>query len=81
MGAISAQIQDGKERAICYASKAPSRSQMNYSAIKRELLAVVHFTRHFKHYLLGRRFVLRTPKHNFNDPDGLAARWLETGSN
>ena len=83
MGAVLAQVQDGKERAICYASKALSRSQMNYSATKRELLAVVHFTRHFKHYLLGRKFILRTDHsalrwlHNFKDPDGLVARWLE----
>ena len=83
MGAVLAQVQDGKERAICYASKALSRSQMIYSATKRELLAVVHFTRHFKHYLLGRKFILRTDHsalrwlHNFKDPDGLVARWLE----
>ena len=83
MGAVLAQVQDGKERAICYASKALSRSQMNYSATKRELLVVVHFTRHFKHYLLGRKFILRTDHsalrwlHNFKDPDGLVARWLE----
>ena len=83
MGAVLAQVQDGKERAICYASKALSKSQVNYSATKRELLAVVHFTRHFKHYLLGRKFILRTDHsalrwlHNFKDPDGLVARWLE----
>ena len=53
MGAVLAQLQDGKERAICYASKAFSKSQRNYSATKREVLAIVTFTRHFKHYLLG----------------------------
>ena len=53
MGAVLAQIPDGKERAICYASKAFSKSQTNYSATKRELLAIETFTRHFKHYLLG----------------------------
>ena len=40
MGAVLAQVQDGKERAICYASKAFSKSQTNYSATKRELLAL-----------------------------------------
>ena len=47
MGAVLAQIQDGKERAICYASKAFTKAQTNYSATKRELLAIVQFTRHF----------------------------------
>ena len=49
MGAVLSQVQDKKERAICYASKAFSKSQTNYSATKRELLAIVTFTRHFKH--------------------------------
>ena len=50
---------------------------------KRELLAIVNFTRHFKHYLLGRKFQIVTDHrtlqwlHNFKDPDGLTARWLE----
>ena len=83
MGAVLAQVQDGKERAICYASKAFSKSRTNYSATKRELLASVTFTRHFKHYLLGRKFKIVTDHralqwlHNFKDPDGLTARWLE----
>ena len=32
MGAVLAQVHDGKERAICYASKAFSKPQTNYSA-------------------------------------------------
>ena len=93
MGAVLSEVQDGKERAICYASKAFSKSlqtnfqtkrfQANYSATKRELLAIVTFTRHFKQYLLGRKFKIVTDHralqwlHNFKDPDGLTARWLE----
>ena len=83
MGAVLAQVQDGKERAYCYASKSFSNSQTNYSATKRELLAIVTFTRHFKHYLLGRKFKIVTDHralqwlHNFKDADGLTARWLE----
>ena len=83
IGAVLAQVQDGKEGAICYASKGFSKSQMNYSAKKRELLAIVTFTRHFKHYLLGGKFKIVTDHralqwlHNFKDPDELTARWLE----
>ena len=83
MGAVLAQVQDGKERAVCYASKAFSKSQTNYSATKREPSAIVTFTRLFKHYLLGRKFKIFTDHgalqwlHNFKDPDGLTARWLE----
>ena len=83
MGAVLSQVQDGQERAICYASKAFSKTQTRYSATKRELLAVVNFTRHFKHYLLGHKFTIITDHralkwlHNFKDPDALTARWLE----
>ena len=83
MGAVLAQVQDGKERAICYASKSLSKSQTKYSATRRELLALVTFTRHFRHYLLGQKFTKATDHsalqwlHSFKDPDGITARWLE----
>ena len=83
MGAVLAQVQDGLERAICYASKAFSKSQTKYSTTRRELLSIVTFTRFFRHYLLGRKFTLVTDHralqwlHNFKDPDGITTRWLE----
>ena len=83
MGAVLAQEQDGLERAICYASKALSKTQSKYSAKRREHLAIVTFTRHFRHYLLGRKFTIVTDHralqwlHNFKDPDGKTSRWLE----
>ena len=83
MGAVSAQVQDEKECAICYACKAFSKSQTKHSATKREPLTNVTFTRHFKHYLLRRKFKSVTDHralqwlHIFKDPDRLTARWLE----
>ena len=59
------------------------RSHKQITQQRRELLAIVTFTRHFKHYLLGRRFKIVTDHrvlqwlHNFEDPDGLTTRWLE----
>ena len=83
MEAVLFQVQDGKKRAFRYASKAFSKSRTNYSATERELSAIVTFTRHFKHYLLGRKLKIVTDHralqwlHYFKDPDGLTARWLE----
>ena len=83
MGAVLARVQDGKQQAICFSSKAFSKSQTNYSATKRELFSIVTFTRHFKHYLIGRNFKIVTDHralqwlHNFKDPDGLTAPWRE----
>ena len=81
MGAVLAQVQNGQERANCYASKVLTKAQTRYSATKRELIAVVNFTK--KHYLLGQKFLIVTDHralqwlHNFEDPDALTARWLE----
>ena len=83
MGAVLARVQDGKERGIWYASKAFSKSQTNYSATKRETLAIVTFIRHFKHYLPRRRFKKMIDHralqwlHSFKDPSGPTAKWLE----
>ena len=83
IGAVLAEVQNGLERVICYASKSLNKAQSCYSTTKRELLAIVNYTRHFKHYLLGRRFKIITDHralqwlHNFKDPDALTARWLE----
>ena len=83
IGAVLAQVQNGLERVFCYASKSLNKAQSRYSTTKRELLAIVNYTRQFKHYLLGRRFKIITDHralqwlHNFKDPDALTARWLE----
>jgi len=41
-------------------SKKLDKAQLNYSVTDKELLGVVKATEHFRRYLLGRRFVLRT---------------------
>eukprot|EP00731_Ephydatia_muelleri_P027663 Em0019g536a len=84
IGAVLSQVDDsGAERVICYASRSLSRQEQRYCVTRRELLAVVEFTQHFRHYLLGRKFILRTDHgslvwlRNFKEPEGQLARWLE----
>ena len=60
IGAELLQVQNGLERLIAFGSFVLDSAQRNYCTTKKELLAVVRFTRHFKHYLLGRRFTMRT---------------------
>lgn len=56
---------------------------MKYCVTKKELLAVVSFVKYFRHYLYGRKFLIRTDHGslrwllNFKQPDGQLARWLE----
>ena len=61
MGAILSQRgDDGLERVIEFASKSNSPSESSYSSYQGELLAVVFAVKHWRRYLLGRRFLLET---------------------
>ena len=83
MGEVLAQMHDGKERSICHASESLSKSQTKYSNTRRGMLALVTFTSHFRHYLLGQTPTAVTDQrafqwlHNFRDPIGRTARWFE----
>ena len=74
-------MQEGQERVIAYASKTLSKSQKRYCTIDRELLALVLFVKHFRHYLWGHRFVVRTDHSaltwllSFHEPEGKLARF------
>ena len=83
IGAELLQVQKGVERVIAFGSFSLHHAQRKYCTTRRELLAVVRFTGHFKHYLLGRQFLVRTDHHSlvwlmrFRHLDGVMARWLE----
>ena len=83
IGAVLSQMQGGQEKVIAYASRTLSKSERKYCVTKKELLAVVHFVKYFRHYLYGRQFLVRTDHSslrwflNFKNPEGQLARWLE----
>ena len=83
IGAVLSQIQEDAERVICYGSYVLTPAQRKYCVTKRELLAVVRFTRQYRHYLLGRKFLLRTDHNSltwllrFKYIEGQFARWIE----
>src|SRR5580693_4621484 len=82
-GAVLSQVQDGQERVIAYASRSLSKSERNYCVTRKELLAVVFYLKHFRVYLLGRRFLIRSDHsalqwlRKMPQPVGQQARWLE----
>ncbi|KAK3084611.1 hypothetical protein FSP39_016239 [Pinctada imbricata] len=83
VGGELSQVQDGVERTIGYSSAVLQPAQRKYCTTRKELLAVVLFTRTFRHYLLGRKFTVRTDHNSlvwltkFKYPQGQLARWLE----
>ena len=83
IGAVLSQVQDGKERVVAYGSFVLSTAQRNYCVTRRELLAIVVFTKHYRHYLLGNKFKVRTDHNSliwlmrFKNIEGQLARWIE----
>ncbi|KAL5019435.1 hypothetical protein ScPMuIL_003480, partial [Solemya velum] len=82
-GAILSQLHEGEEKVISYYSTTHSAPERKYSVTRKELLAVIKAIKHFRHYLYGREFVLRTDHASlrwlmgFKEPQGQIARWLE----
>ena len=89
IGATLSQVQwdsstgQYHERPIAFASKSLTKAQRRYCVTRRELLAIVTFTNQFRHYLLGREFLIRTDHSalrwimSFKEPTNQMARWLE----
>ena len=72
----------GEERPIAFASKKLIQSERNYSAIVREALAIVQGFKHFRTYLQGSKFTIKTDHNtltqlgNLNDNHGSLAMWV-----
>jgi len=69
IGSVLSVVRDGQERVVAYAGRSLNKNELNYCATRKELLAIVYFTKHFRQYLLGRSFVIRT--------DHAALTWLQ----
>jgi len=58
-----------KKRVLAYASRTLSALERVYSVTRKGLLAVVFGLKHFRQYLIGRKFVIRT--------DHAAIQWIQ----
>jgi hypothetical protein len=82
-GAILQRRQDGVLRVIEYASRTFNRAERNYCVTRREMASLIFGLRHFRQYLLGRRFVVRvdhmalTYYRTCKEPTGQQARYLD----
>ena len=83
VGGVLSQPWPEGERVVAYFSQKLKKCERNYCVTRRELLAVVLSVRHFKYYLCGLPFVIRTDHAalqwlmTFREPEGQVARWLE----
>ena len=77
IGAVLSQVSGcGSECVIAYASRSLTRPEQRYCVTRKELLAIVEFVHHFRHYLLGRKFTLRT---DHGSLVWLRVNWLTPG--
>lgn len=60
IGSVLSQVLDGKETVIGFYSRLLSDTERKYCTTKREFLGVVQSVEHFKPYLYGQQFLLRT---------------------
>ena len=57
LGGSIMQLTDTEYRPICYGSRVLGPTERNYPTIKKELLALKHFTKLWYYYLMGKKFV------------------------
>lgn len=83
VGAVLSQKQEGEEKVIAFYSRVLNKAERNYCTTRRELLAIVDSVKSFHHYLLGRKFLIRTDHislkwlMSFKNLEGQLARWVE----
>ncbi|CAK1591460.1 unnamed protein product [Parnassius mnemosyne] len=81
LGAILSQGPEGADKQICYASRTLNDSELNYSTIEKELLAIVWATKYFRPYLFGRKFKIITDHKplqwvmQLKEPNARLTRW------
>lgn len=82
IGSVLEQLDDkNQRRPVAYASRTLNDAERNYSTIEKELLAIVWSVKHFRPYLYGRKFKIRTDHQpltwlmNLKDPSSRLMRW------
>ena len=82
IGGVLSQNIEGTEHVIAYYSKSLNPAQQKYCTTRRELLAVVATLDHFKGYVWGPKFLVRSDHAalvrltNLKNIQGMLARWL-----
>ena len=83
IGAVLSQVWDDGEHPVAYESRKLNAAEGNYATHEKELLAVIHALRTWRHYLLGNHFIVVTDhnslKYLHTQPNlsRRQARWAE----
>lgn len=82
IGSVLEQLDEQKQRRpVAFVSRTLNPAERNYYTIEKELLAIVWSVKHFRPYLYGRNFKIRTDHQpltwlfNLKDPSSRLMRW------
>lgn len=81
IGAVLSQGIIGSDKPIAYASRTLNSSELNYSTIEKELLAIVWACKYFRPYIFGRKFKILTDHKplqwvmSLKEPNSRLTRW------
>jgi hypothetical protein len=81
IGAIHSHGKLGQDKPIAHASRTLKKAELNYPTVGKELLAIVWACKHFRPYLLERKFHIITDHKvlmwifNVKDPSSRFMRW------
>lgn len=81
LGAVLSQGEIPHDKPIAYASRTLNGTEQKYSAIEKELMAIVWACKYFRPYLFGRRFTIYTDHRpliwlfNLKEPNSKLVRW------
>ena len=83
IGAVLSQVWDDGEHPVAFESRKMNLAERNYPTDERELLAVIHALRTWRHYLLGGKFIIVSDHNSLKflqtqpQLSRRQARWLE----
>lgn len=81
LGAVLSQGNVGNDKPVAYASRTLNDAETKYSAIEKELLAVIWAVKYFRPYLYGTKFQIYTDHrplawlYSLKEPNSKLTRW------
>lgn len=81
LGAVLSQGTLQNDKPVCFASRTLSDTEVNYSTIEKEMLAIIWAVQYYRPYLFGTKFTIVTDHKpltwlmNFKQPNSKVIRW------